>query len=386
MTYTTNALSHGIGNDQVSKQWFSRPDDQRFTSLSDVYSFKANDAAKMSASIVNTHRTNVIGDIETNGLKVQYTDENNQDAEKTPTNWSFQQLANLAKAPASYLHNLPSTLAADCMNWGLRHQRGKELIKTYGGLGELRACTGPDYGRIFDWEIIKSVMNMNEGTGNRWKIPGQMTGARDGMAVYDPDYPITKENTPLFASDRDIFLFLVDDKNPIEVGKTARGEPDLMFRGFYAWNSEVGSKTAGFASMYLRGVCANRCLWGVEDFSEVKIRHSKFASDRFADEAIPALNSFVEGSTQKIVDGVQKAKEAIIATEDEKRLEFLTKRVGLSQRMAKAAVARHLEEEDKPMNSIWDTVQAITAVARDIPHQDNRVTLEKNASALLEKV
>jgi hypothetical protein len=38
------------------------------------------------------------------------------------------------------------------------------------------------------------------------------------------------------------------------------------------------------------------------------------------------------------------------------------------------------------MNSIWDTVQAITAVARDIPHQDNRVTLEKKASALLEKV
>ena len=119
------------------------------------------------------------------------------------------------------------------------------------------------------------------------------------MAVYDPEIPVTKDTTTLFASDRDVFVFLVDDRNPIEVGKLANGEPDLMFRGFYAWNSETGSKTAGIAAMYLRGVCMNRCLWGVENFHEIKIRHTKFAPDRFAQEAYPALQSFATGSTTK---------------------------------------------------------------------------------------
>ena len=39
------------------------------------------------------------------------------------------------------------------------------------------------------------------------------------------------------ASDRDVFLFLVDDTNPIEAGRLPDGSPDLYFRGFYCWNS-----------------------------------------------------------------------------------------------------------------------------------------------------
>lgn len=42
-----------------------------------------------------------------------------------------------------------------------------------------------------------------------------------------------------------MFLFLVDDLNPIEAGLLPDGTPDLYFRGFYCWNSEVGAKTLG---------------------------------------------------------------------------------------------------------------------------------------------
>src|SRR6478609_949065 len=86
-----------------------------------------------------------------------------------------------------------------------------------------------------------------------------------------------------------IVLFLVDDTNPIEAGRLPDGSPDLYFRGFYCWNSEVGSKTLGIASFYLRAVCQNPNLWGVEDFEEITIRHSKYAASRFAHEAAPAL-------------------------------------------------------------------------------------------------
>jgi hypothetical protein len=159
-----------------------------------------------------------------------------------------------------------------------------------------------------------------------------------------------------------------------------------MFRGFYAWNSETGSKTAGVAAMYLRGVCMNRNLWGVENFHEIKIRHTKFAPDRFAIEARPALQSFATGATATFVEGVQKAKSANVAKTDDDRLDFLTKRAGLSQRMAKAAMQRHEKEEGRPVESVWDAAQAITAIARDIPHQDNRIDMERRAGKLLDKV
>ncbi len=75
---------------------------------------------------------------------------------------------------------------------------------------------------------------------------------------HNPFVDVTKDTTTLYASDRDVFLFLVDDTNPIEAGRLPDGSPDVYFRGFYCWNSEVGSKTLGIASFYLRAVCMNR--------------------------------------------------------------------------------------------------------------------------------
>jgi len=394
MTYTTNAFAHGIGNSAVSSQWFSRPDDQKFLTLDDMLATKKIDAQRMTSRTVDTHKIQIIGELDESNpsrgdLRVEYQDDNYRDHVNTPTNWSFGQLSQLSGAPAGYLRDLPAPLAADCIQWGLRYNRGRELVKVYGSQtdgGDLRAATGPDYGRIFDWEILEPVKNLVDASGGRWKVPGMMTGSRDGLAVYDPDVPVTMETTTLFASDRDVFVFLVDDRNPIEVGKLPNGEPDLMFRGFYAWNSETGSKTAGIAAMYLRGVCMNRNLWGVENFQEIKIRHTKFAPDRFAMEARPALESFAHGATSTFIEGVQAAKAAKIAHDDESRFDFLSKRAGLSGRMAKAANARHLKEEGRPVETVWDAAQAITAIARDIPHQDARIEIERKAGALLDKV
>src|SRR3954467_6710824 len=87
--------------------------------------------------------------------------------------------------------------------------------------------------------------------------------------THNPFVEITKDTTTLYASDRDVFLFLVDDTHPIEAGRLPNGDPDLYFRGFYCWNSEVGSKTLGIASFFLRAVCMNRNIWGVEGFQEI---------------------------------------------------------------------------------------------------------------------
>src|SRR3546814_12221054 len=105
---------------------------------------------------------------------------------------------------------------------------------------------------------------------------------------HNPFVEVTKGTTTLYASDRDVFLFLVDDTNPIEAGRLPNGDPDPFFRGFYCWNSEVGSKTHGLATFYLRAVCLNRNIWGAEDFEEISIPHNKFAAVHLARAAATA--------------------------------------------------------------------------------------------------
>ncbi len=111
----------------------------------------------------------------------------------------------------------------------------------------------------------------------------------------------------------DVLMFLVDDLNPIEAGSLPDRSPDLYFRGFYTWNSEVGAKTLGIASFKLCAVCQNRNLWGVEDFQEITIQQSKYAPCRFAHEAAPALSRFAESSPAPFIDGIRAARKKIVA-------------------------------------------------------------------------
>jgi hypothetical protein len=226
------------------------------------------------------------------------------------------------------------------------------------------------------------------GTGDApWKVPGVMDWR---TMIYDPNAPITKDTTTLFASDRDLFLFLVDDRNPIEVGKvlnkqTGVMEPDLMFRGFYVTNSEVGAGALKLAAFYLRAICCNRIMWGVENFQELNIRHTKGGPARFIHEAEPALISFAQGSSMKLIEGVEKAKAAIAAKDDEEAIAFLNNR-GFSRAQAKTVIETTEREEGVKPRSIWEFAQGITAVARSTPNNDARVELELSARKLLDKV
>lgn len=375
-------VSRGERIGRVSSEWFSRPDDERYLSLSDLYAAVRSRADRATARTVETSAIRVEAsrdDAERLALTVP-----GRDAPIAPSHWSFGQLCGLVGAPSAYLRDLPAALAGINLQHGLVSHRA-ELVKTLevdDNRVELRAVTGPDYGRIWDHELVGAVMKIaGDGTGDtRWKVPGQIDWS---TMTHNPFVDITKDNTTLYASDRDVFLFLVDDTNPIEAGRLPNGDPDLYFRGFYAWNSEVGSKTLGIASFYLRGVCCNRNIWGAEDFQEINIRHSKFATHRFAHEAAPALKRFANSSPAPFVAGIRAAREQIVAKKDEERESFLRKR-GFSKSDTAKIISTVLAEEGHPPASIFDFVQGITAVARTKAHQDVRLELEGKAKVLLE--
>ncbi|MGQ3107483.1 MAG: DUF932 domain-containing protein, partial [Niveispirillum sp.] len=202
---------------------------------------------------------------------------------------------------------------------------------------------------------------------------------------YNPYVDVSRDTTTLYASDREVFLFLVDDTHPIEAGKLPNGDPDLFFRGFYCWNSEVGSKALGMATFYLRAVCMNRNIWGAEGFEEISIRHSKFAAGRFAQEAAPALERFASSSPVSFMNGIKAARAAIVARDDDDRQTFLRKR-GFSKGESERIIRSVLQEEGHPPASIFDFVQGITALARERPHQDGRLELEAKGAKLLASV
>lgn len=368
---------------RVSSEWFSRPADERYLSLSELMTSVKDRAARSRTRTVESAAVRVQadrGDAERLALVMPGSDQ-----PVAPTHWSFGQLAALVGAPAAYLRQLPAPLAGINLQYGLTSHRAEQVktLETDDGRMELRAVTGPDYGRIFDHELVAAVQRIaGNGTGDtRWKVPGVLDWS---TGVYNPLVDITQDTTTLYASDRDVFLFLVDDLNPIEAGRLPDGSPDLYFRGFYCWNSEVGAKTLGLASFYLRAVCQNRNLWGVEDFEEITIRHSKYAASRFAHEAAPALTRFANSSPQPFISGIRQARERIVARTDEDRTEFLRKR-GFGKAETAKIIETVLAEEGHKPESVFDFVQGITAVARDKPHQDARLDLEARAKKLLDR-
>jgi hypothetical protein len=377
-------VSRGERVGRVSSEWFSRPADQRYLSL--------NELARTVRDRTDRSRTRVV---ESALIHVEASREDPErlalmlpgsDRPVAPTHWSFGQLASQVGAPAAYLRHLPAALAGINLQFGLTANRVEQIktLETEDSRVELRAVTSPDYGRIFDHELVEAVQRIaGNGTGDtRWKVPGVLDWS---TGTYNPRVDISKDTTTLYASDRDVFLFLVDDLNPIEAGRLRDCSPDLYFRGFYCWNSEVGAKTLGMASFYLRAVCQNRNLWGVEDFEEITIRHSKYAANRFAHEAAPALLNFANSSPMPFINGVKAARERIVARNDDDRTEFLRRR-GFSKAETGKVIDAVLAEEGRPPESIFDFVQGITAVARDKSHQDARLDMETKAKKLLDRV
>jgi hypothetical protein len=357
----------------ASNQWFSRPDDQRFLTLEDL-STAVNRRRELSHDrVLRLDQLSLGHDSDTNTLFLS----GHNGAAVHFTHWSFGQMATQIGAPASYMRKLPAPLAEINMEYGMKfseqaHEDTK-LLYTYGEdgrpVGEARAFTGPTYGRIWDSQVVDSVIKMNQ--DGRWTVPSEFN-RRD-------EFVLSKKSTTLYASDRDVFIFLVDEARPIEI------DGQTYFRGFYTWNSEVGKATFGISTFLYSCVCSNRIIWGARNIEELRIRHTSMAPDRFIEEATPALAALSEASPQPIIDAIKKAKETRVAAKTSDIEKWLATK-GFGKVEAKTAVALAERGGDSGSDgtlSVWDLVNGGTAAAREITHTDARIEMERKWSALL---
>ena len=357
---------------QASRQWATRPSDERFVNLETMHSHCAAKRERSRGAVVSSRAIEIRPDEsdEMSGIKVFGP----AGAGYPPSQWAFGQLATLAQAPAGYLRSLPAPIAADCVNYGLRFARDMEDVgilihRPAGGGGEITAATGPRYGRIWNSEITRELtQRFGDGVSGQWTVPGEF-----GRAV-----AVTQQNTTLFASDRDMFVFLADEHNRVTIPNRRDGKSGTLARGFFVWNSEVGASTFGFAQFLFDYTCSNRIVWGAQGYKELRIRHTVSAPDRFAEEIEPTLRLMSRASETGVVSLVRAAQEKRI--ED---LEAFMKGRRFAANMAAKVNVAHERDEGRPIETAWDLVTGMTAYARTISYQDDRVALEREAGKIL---
>ena len=104
-------ISRGELIGRVSSEWFSRPDDERYLSLSALHGAVRSRAECATARTVETRTIRVearVNDVSRLALAFP-----GRDAPVSPTHWSFGQLCGLVGAPSGYLRQLPATVGGD---------------------------------------------------------------------------------------------------------------------------------------------------------------------------------------------------------------------------------------------------------------------------------
>ncbi len=367
-----NAISNGIIT-KASREWATRPADQRFLSLDEMQTFADAQRNHSRGVVVASRRINVSPSLNEEGKidnELLITGPNG--AAYKPTHFSFGQLSSLVGAPAGYLRKLPTPLVADALNYGLmtRDVEDVGVLLQKNGDSTVRAVTGPNYGRVWNNDIIRALRErFGDGVNGDFRVPGE----------FGREVVVNKSNTTLYASDRDMFVFLADEKNRIQIDDRRDGQPGALARGFFVWNSEVGSCTLGIATFLFDYVCMNRIVWGAKEYREIRVRHTASAPDKFVDEVAPAIERYAQSSESSIVKAIEHARSARLG---DKVDDFLKTRFGV--KMAEQLKAIHMDEEHRPIETLWDVTTAVTAKARDIKWQDERVDLERQGGAILD--
>jgi hypothetical protein len=355
----------------INEQWRSRPADQRFTSLLDLRAATQHRMQHSNARVVASK--SLTADIDNGKLVVRGPSGN----PAIPTHWAFGQLASRAGAPAGYLRDLPNELAVDCINYGLHVARPVEdigvLLYANGGPAELHAVTGPNYGRIWDARVAEALVEaFGDGRTGTFRIPGEF-----GRQV-----PITKQNTTLYASDRDIVAFLVDEDKSTEVPNRRDGKPGRLATGIAIGNSDVGGGRLWVAYWVFDYICCNRIIWGMRDLEELSIRHTASAPHRFMSEVVPALKEVARSNITLKQAQIVAAQNAKIDNMEK----FLKDRKFNRSQVAGIKAAYKTDEGVElglTSSSIWDAVVATTAYARSLEYQDARIGVEREAGKML---
>jgi hypothetical protein len=350
---------------QANAQWSRRPADERFGSLQAMHdaATKYRTAAAVAKIKANALRVAADGD------NLLLVGPKNNAAELT--NWSFGQVAERAKAPASYIKTLPASIAADCINVGLKRaddDSDTQLLLAKIGTGlQARAVTSDKYSRIWNVDITKRLLEL-EARGPWQPAPAAFDGSRG-----------------LYLGDRDMFAFLVDNKRRI----FEKGPGGGLSRGFFCWNSEVGDSSFGIMTFLYEYVCGNHRVWGAQGIAEAKIIHIGNDQSTKAFEMMRVeVKKYAEASAKDDELKVQRCRHHVLGADKDAVLDavFKLKVPVLTKKIAKQAydlAEQRVDWYGSPRTS-WGYAGGLTEIARDMPNANDRHALDCAATKIME--
>lgn len=364
---------------KAHRQWASRPKDERFPSvqaLCDATKAYADTAIETSRPWSDL-RTEAVGE------DVQLVGKKNTPA--TLTNWAFGQLCARVEAPANFLRRLTSTLSSHVLN-NLLAERGKTepagqaqlLIHTNDGL-LIRALTSDKYARVWNYEVADRLLGLEQ---YGWTPARPDTQFAPSIGVFIPkeesDFPA------LYASDHDMFVFLVNAQIVLEV------EGGRLRKGIIVENSEVGAAMLRLTRFYYDKMCGNHIIWGARDVVEIALRHVGRVRERWGEYEV-ALSRFANESTSDIEAKIASAKTKILGGTKEEVLDrlFGLRSLGLSRKVLtggyeaqETLVATGVEENDP--RTQYGIVQGLTRFSQTLGFADRRQDIDRAAGRILE--
>jgi hypothetical protein len=234
---------------------------------------------------------------------------------------------------------------------------------------ELQSILSQRYCRIWNDDVTRRLLELTHDCPEWQPAPAAFDGSRG-----------------LYASDSDMFAFLVDNNRRIFEADPNGG----LSRGFFVWNSEVGKASFGVMTFLYAYVCGNHMVWGASGVKEIKIRHVGLADSKAFRALRVELREYAESSAADDELKIKRAREFRLGKTKDEVLDFIFQRriPGLTRANVEAGYERavasqHADAYSDPRTA-WGLVNGLTEIARDLPHADARVSLERASGKILE--
>jgi hypothetical protein len=351
---------------KASRQWSTRPTDERFQTLQEMHTVtKAYAETSAEADVpFSTLRA------EAKDGEVVLVGKENQPAKLT--NWSFKQLSQRAGAPAAYLADLPATLAVQNLNHGLKVRaedgNGRDmanlLMHMNGGM-LCRSIVTDVYTRIWNHEIVERLMRLEQ---HGWKP--RLAGVTEDM-----------ENPDLYASDHDMFVFLINEEAVIREA----GTDQPLHRGIIVRNSEVGDGALKLGKFLFRRQCCNHIIWNAEDVVELSVRHvGQKIAQRLSEWHFEVLRYGALSASDEEAKIVAAKSKTFGATKEEVLNFLFSKRsLNISRKVLEAGYDATLPDVDGSPNTAWGIAQGLTRYSQTLPFADKRNEIDRAAGRVL---
>jgi hypothetical protein len=384
---------------KASNQWMSRPNEERFWNVRE-----GADAARAYRDQAVTSTVNY------NDLRVEAGSDGlyltgRTGASAQISNWAFGQLSSKVKAPASYLRNLPATLAAQNLNHGLKNERDADdtarlLFHRNGGM-LLRAALSDRYERIWNHELLDQIAKLeNQG----WRTPPARPARKDprtrpatqadvlateslgglSIKVGDPIAP-----AGVYVSDRDMFVILINEAMRLD-----DGTDDGLISGLMLWNSEVGDKALGGMRFNLKTVCGNHIIWGASGVEQFSIRHvgdARFKTWRKLNLTMRELDDASFSEDEAII---KRSREVEIASNKQEVIETVTRFAAnkkLKSELSEDRLGRafdlaemHRDWYGVAPTTVFGMLNGMTEVAQEEKFTAKRTKIDRAAGRILE--